>query len=76
MKGSTGTLLIGLLLAAFGTIVLIRGISVPEKHSLEVAGIEVSATESNPIPTWVGVGALVAGLVVAAAGLKGRKAQD
>lgn len=74
MKGSAATLLVGIVLAAFGAIVLIRGISVPEKHSVEVAGVELSATESNPIPAWVGAGALVAGLVVSAAGLRGRKA--
>lgn len=73
MKGSAVMLVLGIALAAFGAVVLIRGISVPEKHSVEVAGIELSATESNPIPAWAGAGALVAGLVVAAAGMKSRK---
>jgi len=74
MKGSIGTLLAGLALAVFGGVVLVRGISVPEKHSLEMGGIEVTATESNPIPAWVGAGALVAGLVIAGFGFKGRRA--
>jgi hypothetical protein len=66
-------LIAGLVLAAFGAVALVHGISVPEKHSVEVAGVELSATESNPIPAWVGAGALIAGVLVAASGVASRR---
>jgi hypothetical protein len=73
MKGSTVLLIEGLVLAAFGSVVLVRGISVPEKHSVEIAGVEVSATESDPVPAWVGAGALIAGVLIGASGIAGRR---
>ena len=67
--------LIGILLAAFGGVVLVRGLTyTKDKSVLEVAGLKASIEEKRSIPTWVGIVGLVAGvgLIVAGAGKRGR----
>lgn len=73
MRSSTIVVVLGLAIALFGAVVLIRGIAVPEKHEVEVLGVQVSATESKPIPAWAGASALVVGVVLTAGGLKSRR---
>ena len=55
--------LIGILLAAFGGVVLVRGLTyTKDKSVLEVAGLKASVSEKKSVPTWVGIVGLVAGV--------------
>ncbi len=66
--------LVGILLAAIGGFILVRGLTyTKDKSVLEVAGLKASVEERRSIPTWVGIVGLVAGvgLIVAGAGKKG-----
>jgi hypothetical protein len=63
--------LIGILLAAIGGFILVRGLTYSkDKSVLEVAGLKASVEERRSVPTWVGIVGLVAGvgLIVAGAG--------
>ncbi len=66
--------LVGILLAALGGFVLVRGLTyTKDKSVLEIGGLKASVEERRSIPTWVGVIGLVAGvgLIVAGAGKRG-----
>jgi hypothetical protein len=63
--------LIGILLAAIGGFILVRGLTYSkDKSVLEVGGLKASVEERRSVPTWVGIVGLVAGvgLIVAGAG--------
>ncbi|HEU5217893.1 MAG TPA: hypothetical protein VFU23_04500 [Gemmatimonadales bacterium] len=67
------TVLIGLLLAAIGGFILVRGLTyTKDKSVLEVAGLKASVEEKRSIPTWVGIVGVVAGvgLIIVGAGRK------
>lgn len=61
--------LVGILLAAVGGFILVRGLTYTKDRSvLKVAGLEASVEERRSIPTWVGIVGIVGGLVLVAAG--------
>ena len=68
MKGLT---LAGILVAAVGVFILVRGLSYKSSDTvLEVGGLKASVEERRSIPTWVGVAAIVGGLVLVGAGAR------
>ncbi len=61
--------LVGILLAAVGGFILLRGLTYTKNRSvLKVGGLEASVEERQTIPTWVGAVAVVGGLVLIGAG--------
>ncbi len=70
MKGIT---LAGILLAAVGVFILVRGLSYKSSDTvLEVGGLKASVEERRTVPVWVGVAAIVGGLVMVGAGARKR----
>ena len=68
MKGLT---LAGILVAALGVFILVRGLSYKSSDTvLEVGGLKASVEERRSVPTWVGVAAIVGGLVLVGAGAR------
>jgi hypothetical protein len=65
--------LVGILLLALGAFVLFRGVSYKSKDEvLRVGDIKASVEEQRAVPTWAGGAAIVAGIVLIAAGMKRR----
>ena len=61
--------LVGILLAAIGGFIVVRGLTyTKDKSVLEVAGLKASVQETRSVPTWVGVVGLVAGIGLIVAG--------
>jgi hypothetical protein len=59
----------GIILIAFGAVVLIRGASFTSRHDvLKVGDVKVTADEHRSIPPWAGWLAIAAGGVLAVAG--------
>jgi hypothetical protein len=53
-----GLVLAGILVAAAGIYILVRGLSVTTSDTLvEVGGLKASVEEKRAVPKWVGVGA-------------------
>lgn len=68
MKGLT---IAGMLVAAIGVFILVRGLSYKSSDTvLEVGGLKASVTERRTVPTWVGVVAIVGGLALVGAGAR------
>ena len=68
MKGLT---LAGILVAVVGIYILVRGLSITTSDTvLEVGGLKASVEEKRAIPSWVGVAAIVGGLVMVGAGVR------
>lgn len=68
-----GLVLAGILVAAVGIYILVRGLSVTTSDTvLEVGGLKASVEEKRAVPTWVGVVAIVGGLVMVGAGARKR----
>jgi drug/metabolite transporter (DMT)-like permease len=68
MKGLT---LAGILVAAVGIFILVRGLNYRSSNTvLEVGGLKASVEESRSVPAWVGVAAIVGGLVLVGAGVR------
>jgi len=66
-----GLVLAGILVAAAGLYILVRGISVTTSDTLvEVGGLKASVEEKRAVPSWVGVAAIVGGLVMVGAGAR------
>lgn len=65
----------GIVLAAIGAFVLTRGISYPSHRSaVKVGRFEASVQEQRAVPRWVGGVAIVGGVLMIGAGIRGRKA--
>jgi hypothetical protein len=65
--------LVGILLLALGAFVLFRGVSYKSKDEvLRVGDLKASVEERRAVPTWAGGVAIVAGIVLIAAGMKRR----
>jgi hypothetical protein len=65
--------LIGIILIVLGAFVLFRGVSYPSREEvLEVGDVKASVESKKAVPTWAGGVALVAGIVLLAAGMKRR----
>ena len=61
--------LVGILLAAVGGFILVRGLTYTKNRSvIKVGGLEASVEERQTIPTWVGAVAIVGGLILIGAG--------
>lgn len=68
MKGLT---LAGILVAAVGVFILVCGLSYKSSDTvLEVGGLKASVEERRSVPTWVGIAAIVGGLVMVGAGAR------
>lgn len=66
-----GLVLAGILVVGLGIYILVRGLSVTTSDTLvEVGGLKASVEEKRAVPSWVGVAAIVGGLVLAAAGAR------
>ena len=65
--------LVGILLLALGAFILFRGMSYKSKDEvLRVGDLKASVEERRAVPTWAGGLAIVAGVVLIAAGMKRR----
>jgi uncharacterized membrane protein len=65
--------LVGILLLALGAFILFRGVNYKSKDEvLRVGDIKASVEERHAVPTWAGGVAIVAGIVLLAAGMKRR----
>jgi uncharacterized membrane protein len=64
---------VGILLLILGAFVLIRGVSYKSKDEvLRVGDLKASVEQRRAVPTWAGGVAIVAGIVLIAAGMKRR----
>jgi hypothetical protein len=65
--------LLGILLLAVGAFILYRGATYKSRDQvLKVGDLKASVEQKHAVPTWVGGAALVAGVVLLAAGMKRR----
>ena len=65
--------LIGIVLLVIGAFIVFRGMSYSDRDEvLKVGDIEASVESKKAVPTWVGGLAIVAGVVLLAAGMKRR----
>jgi hypothetical protein len=65
--------LIGIVLIVLGAFVIFRGMSYPSREEvLRVGDVKASVESKKAVPTWAGGVALVAGIVLLAAGMKRR----
>jgi uncharacterized membrane protein len=65
--------LIGIVLVVLGAFIVFRGMSYKSKDEvLRVGDLKASVTEKHAVPTWAGGVAIVAGVVLLAAGMKRR----
>lgn len=61
--------LVGLLLLLFGGFVVFRGLTYQsQSNEVRIGDVRISAEERRAIPTWVGIAAIVGGVVLLAAG--------
>ena len=68
-----GLVLAGILVAGLGIYILMRGLSVTTSDTLvEVGGLKASVEEKRAVPSWVGVAAIVGGLLLVGAGARKR----
>ena len=66
--------IIGILLIVFGAFVVFKGLTYrSQTDSVRIGDVRITAEQRRTIPTWVGVAALVGGLVVLTAGARGRR---
>jgi hypothetical protein len=65
--------LLGILLLAIGAFIVFRGLTYKSQDEvLRVGDVEASVEQKRAVPTWVGGAAIVAGIVMLAAGMKRR----
>jgi hypothetical protein len=65
--------LLGILLLAVGAFIVFRGATYKSRDEvLQVGELKASVEEKRAVPTWVGGAAIVAGIVLLAAGMKRR----
>jgi hypothetical protein len=65
--------LIGILLLAVGAFIVFRGATYKSKDELlKVGDLKASVEQKHAVPTWVGGAAIVAGVVLLAAGMRRR----
>jgi uncharacterized membrane protein len=65
--------LVGIVLIGIGAFLLIRGGTFTSRRDvLEVGDVKLTANEKQTIPPWVGGVAIIAGVVVVAAGMRQR----
>ncbi|HEX2250198.1 MAG TPA: hypothetical protein VHH32_07595 [Gemmatimonadales bacterium] len=65
--------LLGIVLLAIGAFIVFRGLTYKDRDEvLQVGDLKASVEQERAIPTWVGGAALVAGVVLLAAGMRRR----
>jgi len=65
--------LLGILLLAVGAFIVFRGASYKSKDEvLKVGDLKASVEQKHAVPTWAGGAAIVAGVVLVAAGMRRR----
>lgn len=65
--------LIGIVLLAIGAFIVFRGASYSDREEvLRVGDVKATVESKKAVPTWVGGVAIVAGVVLLAAGMKRR----
>lgn len=65
--------LIGIVLIALGAFIVFRGMTYSDREEvLNVGDIKASVESEKAVPTWAGGVAIVAGIVLLAAGMKRR----
>jgi hypothetical protein len=65
--------LVGILLLVLGAFIVFRGATYKSRDEvLKVGDLKASVEEKRAVPTWVGGVAIVAGVVLLAAGMKRR----
>jgi hypothetical protein len=65
--------LIGILLLAVGAFIVFRGATYKSRDEvLRVGDLKASVEEKRAVPTWLGGAAMVAGVVLLAAGMRRR----
>jgi len=65
--------LLGIVLLAIGAFIVFRGLTYRDRDEvLQVGDLKASVEQERAIPTWVGGAALVAGVVLLAAGMRRR----
>ncbi len=63
----------GLLLIVFGAFVVFKGLTYQTRtDTVRIGDVRISAEQRRAIPTWVGVAALVGGLVLLSMGARRR----
>jgi hypothetical protein len=68
-----GTLIAGVVLAALGAFMVIKGLSYTSEESVfKLGGLEAKMEQKRRVPEWVGGLALGAGLVLVITGLRKR----
>ena len=64
-------IIVGAILAALGAFVLLRGASFTSRSDvLKVGEVQITATEKQQVPPWVGGAALVIGVALIVAGAR------
>ena len=59
--------LVGLLLLLFGAFVVFKGLTYQSRSdTVRIGDVRISAEERRAIPTWVGIAAIVGGVVLIA----------
>jgi hypothetical protein len=65
--------IVGILLLAIGAFIVFRGATYKDRDEvLRVGDIKASVEERRAVPTWLGGVAIVAGVVLLAAGMRRR----
>jgi hypothetical protein len=61
--------LVGVLLLLFGGFVVFRGLTYQSRsNEVRIGDVRITAEERRTIPTWIGIVAIVGGMVLLAAG--------
>ena len=67
-------MVVGILLAALGAVIVLRGLNYGSQHSvIRVGDFRASVEAQRAIPTWVGGVAIVGGVLLVGAGLRRRR---
>jgi len=67
-------LLLGIIIAGLGAFIVLRGFNYGSQRSVvRVGDFQASVQEQRAVPTWVGGVAIVGGLLLVGAGLRGRR---
>jgi hypothetical protein len=65
--------IVGILLLVVGAFIVFRGATYKDRDEVvRVGDLKASVEERRAVPTWVGGAAIVAGIVLLAAGMKRR----
>ena len=66
--------IVGVLIAALGAFVLLRGLSYKTTDNVvKIGDLKVTAEEQHAVPAWAGAAAIAGGLVLVGAGMRTRR---